>query len=78
MIEAIAPGTPVYLVDCDDLIGRVTAVTIRGCGITNYEVSWWDGNTRTNAWLEPSEVRLVDDSKKLLKIGFTGFTGSTE
>ncbi len=50
--------------------GVVTAITIYDAGRILYSITWWDGNTRNDKYLEAFEVRQVKKSE-LSQIGFT-------
>lgn len=69
-IDVLPPGTEVFVGPGVALRGKILAVTIREVGVTSYDVSWWDGNTRMNAWLEPGEVKATADYLQPLRIGF--------
>lgn len=73
MIEVIRPGTDVTIRapgSTDAVTGVVTGVMIRAHGPSGYEVSWWNGNSRTLAWFEPFEVTPADHSVRPTAIGF--------
>lgn len=67
-VVVYAPGTEVRI--GGGITGMVLAVTVRGTG-ASYDVAWWNGSTRCNAWLDACEISMADDSQART-IGFHG------
>jgi len=73
-LVVFALGSRVLVGDDAPLEGTVTGVTIRGWSVSpavQYEVAWWDGNTRRAEWLHDYEVAAGRSSHRV-RIGFTG------
>jgi hypothetical protein len=68
-VIAFAPGEKVYVHD-DLLEGRIIRVQLSANDRIQYEVAWWDGNVRHEAWLESFEVFPCSSSAR--QIGFKG------
>ena len=66
-IEVMQVGSPVTL--ADNIPARITGILIHDkCRIT-YECVWWDGQTRTSAYLEEFEVTRADETQGMT-VGF--------
>lgn len=52
--------------------GSVTATVLQICIQSNsrvtYEVAWWDGNTRSTAWVDAGEIEKYSGER--VRIGF--------
>lgn len=48
----------------------ITGVMIGPSLSVSYECAWWDGRSRTTAWLKQNEVSRKDESTMPLSIGF--------
>ncbi|QEL18300.1 hypothetical protein [Limnoglobus roseus] len=75
-LRAIAVGSSVtvgYPANAANSVpGVVTGVQIgEGNLVTFYRVAWWDGRTRREEWLSPTEV-VPGESVTACRIGFTG------
>lgn len=66
-IEVMQPGSPVTI--GEEIEAVVFGVMLRDKGYVQYEVAWWDGNTRNSKWLDQSEVRCVEKTGAV-RIGF--------
>lgn len=66
-MDVFAPGSKVKIEGADDAV--ITAVSISAGGFVRYEVVWWNGNSRSTAWLESFEVVAVRGTKNL-PVGF--------
>ena len=72
-LTVLPVGTLVHVGTPDDpIVASVTAFSVRGIahGI-QYECVWWDGKTRTSAWVDESELRPTDKKPPRMQIGFS-------
>ena len=60
-------GSPVII--GDHIEGVIVGICIREKQYVTYDVSWWDGNTHCNKWLDQHEVKC-HDGIVATKIGF--------
>lgn len=63
----LAIGTRVKI--APGLQGLVTAICIRDCDHTTYQVAWVDGAVRYEQWLERFELECWEQAKPL-EVGF--------
>lgn len=61
-------GTQVLIGTEHDIVGRISAVTIRAA--VTYEVTWWDGRTRCTGWFEEWEIKPLGHAAREIKMGF--------
>lgn len=73
-MEVIAIGSTVTL--ADDIDAIVTAVCIRGNGIT-YECSWWNGRSRCSEWLSDCEIKVKPATVNRIGFGCNGHSPQT-
>lgn len=77
-----SPGFSIYMIGslvylnaqqlrgpCDYVPATVIAVTIRKTGV-QYQVSWWSGNDRREAWVEECEISTDNEASSRERIGF--------
>lgn len=67
MIEVIQPGSAVLI--GEKVRAVVLQVVVRDKNLIEYQVSWWEGNSRRSEWLQEIEVER-SDSTQSLQIGF--------
>jgi len=63
------PGAEVKIAG-HEVSAVVTQVMISDGGGIQYQVSWWDGNTRKSEWLYNCEVCSLSSVDPLLRVGF--------
>ena len=71
MLKLFEVGQAVLL--CGDIPATITAITIRGPEgnrMVQYEVAWWSGSDRKEAWISPSEFTPIEPKIPMLKVGF--------
>lgn len=73
-LTVFEPGTLVWIVghDGDAIPATVTGVCIFANNQIKYHVSWWDGRTRKEEWMEEQEVieNTDEGGSRYMPIGF--------
>ena len=69
-ISCLPVGTEVLI--GENIQGRITGIGIRdNKGVTlRYEIEWWNGRDRKEAWIPAIEVLPKSDAPGLIRIGF--------
>jgi hypothetical protein len=68
-VEVIAPGTTVGIGPKGEIEATIAAVSMRGNGV-QYQVTWWNGNSRCSEWCEPHEIHEAKYGARKITIGF--------
>lgn len=66
--DVFAPGAAVAI-GGGEIMATVLTVSIRENG-TQYEVSWWDGRQRLEAWVTAAEVAPIPNTPAACRVGF--------
>lgn len=68
-ITVLPIGTKVTIgCERERIAAEVQAITIRGESVT-YEVVWWSGRERKEAWIPAGQVNAVSDQPRM-QVGF--------
>lgn len=67
-IKTLKIATPVKFGADKEIVGEITAITIRPSFII-YEIAYWKGDERKTIWLEETDIKV---GKKIVKttVGF--------
>lgn len=56
----------------ENITGVITAILIHSNTYVEYQVVWWDGNTRNCQYVSDIEIKPDNQNYKSLNIGFKG------